>query len=72
YWGYSATRSGTVEYQVVHPRWRVSRAASAVDCDAERLYGPGFAAALAVAPSSAFLADGSEVAVMPGRLLAPA
>jgi hypothetical protein len=48
-----------VEYEVVHPRWNVSRAEATVDCDAERLYGPGFAAALAGAPSSAFLADGS-------------
>jgi len=70
YWGYAATRRGTVEYEVVHPRWNVSRAQATVDCDAERLYGPGFAAALAKAPSSAFLADGSPVAVMPGRLIA--
>jgi uncharacterized protein len=69
YWGYAVTRRGTVEYEVVHPRWNVSRARATVDCDAERLYGPGFAAALARAPSSAFLADGSPVAVMPGRLI---
>lgn len=72
YWGYAATRRGTVEYEVVHPRWHVSRAAPEVDCDAERLYGPGFAAALAAAPRSAFVAGGSEVAVMPGRLVGPA
>lgn len=70
YWGCAATRRGTVEYEVVHPRWRVSRAAATVDCDAERLYGAGFAAALSREPSSAFLADGSPVAVMPGRLVA--
>jgi uncharacterized protein len=69
YWGYAKTGRGTVEYEVVHPRWNVSRAEARVDCDAERLYGPGFAAALAVAPTSAFLADGSPVAVMPGRLV---
>lgn len=69
YWGYAATRRGTVEYEVVHPRWHVSRAAPTVDCDAERLYGRGFAAALSVPASSAFLADGSPVAVMPGRLV---
>jgi uncharacterized protein YqjF (DUF2071 family) len=69
YWGYAATRRGTVEYEVVHPRWNVSRARPTVDCDAERLYGPGFAAALGREPSSAFLADGSPVAVMPGRLI---
>jgi uncharacterized protein YqjF (DUF2071 family) len=70
YWGYAATSRGTVEYEVVHPRWNVSRAEAKVDCDAERLYGPGFAMTLARAPSSAFLADGSPVAVMPGRLIA--
>jgi len=70
YWGYAATRRGTVEYEVVHPRWNVRRAAATVDCDAERLYGPGFAAPLAGPPSSAFLADGSPVAVMPGRRVA--
>jgi hypothetical protein len=72
YWGYAATRRGTVEYEVVHPRWNVARAEATVDCDAERLYGRGFAAALAAAPSSAFLADGSPVAVMPGSLVAGA
>jgi uncharacterized protein YqjF (DUF2071 family) len=70
YWGYAATRRGTVEYEVVHPRWTVQRAAASVDCDAEALYGPGFAAALAANPTSAFLADGSPVAVMPGQVVA--
>jgi uncharacterized protein len=69
YWGYATTRRGTVEYEVVHPRWNVSWAEATVDCDAERLYGPGFAAAMARPPSSAFVADGSPVAVMPGRLI---
>lgn len=69
YWGYTATSRGTVEYEVVHPRWNVSRALARVDCDAERLYGAGFAAALAAPNSSAFLADGSPVAVMPGHLV---
>src|SRR5207237_6449616 len=54
YWGYAATRGGTVEYEVVHPRWQVRRAAATVDCDAERLYGAGFAAAMGTPPSSAF------------------
>lgn len=70
YWGYTATARGTVEYRVTHPRWQVSRARTAtVDCDAERLYGPGFAGVLAGAPASAFLADGSAVAVLRGRRL---
>ena len=69
YWGYVATRGGTMEYRVEHPRWRVSRATASVDCDVERLYGPAFVEALAASPSSVFLADGSPVTVMRGRLL---
>ncbi len=64
YWGYTRGRRGTVEYQVEHPRWPVRHARLLrVTCDAERLYGPGFAAALERPPSSAFVADGSVVAV---------
>jgi uncharacterized protein YqjF (DUF2071 family) len=70
YWGYAAARRGTVEYQVAHPRWRVSRARSVcVDCDAGALYGARFANVLAGDPSSAFLADGSPVEVRTGRRL---
>lgn len=71
YWGYVSQRDGaTVEYQVEHPRWRVWRAVEAVlECDVELLYGSEFAEALAVAPSSAFLAEGSSVTVRHGRLL---
>jgi uncharacterized protein YqjF (DUF2071 family) len=69
YWGYAARRDGgCVEYRVEHPRWRVwPLARPALDCDVAGLYGEPFAAPLASAPSSAFLADGSEVAVYPGR-----
>jgi uncharacterized protein YqjF (DUF2071 family) len=70
YWGYAATRRGTVEYRVEHARWPVRSARPAgIDHDAERLYGPGFAAALKGTPTSAFLAAGSPVRVLAGRLL---
>src|SRR5262245_44363447 len=70
YWGYAGGSRGTLEYRVEHPRWRVARARSAsVRCDAERLYGPGFAAVLEGRPTSALLADGSPVAVLPGHRL---
>jgi uncharacterized protein len=71
YWGYSRQPDGgTIEYQVEHPRWRVRRAAtSGLDCDATSLYGAVFAAALAGAPSSAFVAEGSDVVVHRGRKL---
>ena len=69
YWGYSSLRGGgTVEYRVDHPRWRVWPLLRPVlDCDVAELYGERFAGPLAGEPSSAFLADGSEVAVLPGR-----
>lgn len=72
YWGYAAQRDhSTVEYRVDHPRWRVWRARSAkLDCDVEALHGGQFASALARSPTSAFLADGSEVTVRMGSRLA--
>jgi hypothetical protein len=68
YWGYSSLRSGgCAEYRVEHPRWRVWTIEKPVfDCDVAAIYGPAFAAPLATEPGSAFLADGSEVAVFPG------
>lgn len=68
YWGYSSRRGGgATEYRVDHPRWRVWPLLRPVlDCDVAALYGSRFAAPLAAEPSSAFLADGSEVAVFPG------
>jgi uncharacterized protein YqjF (DUF2071 family) len=72
YWGYVRQRSGTtLEYRVEHPRWRVWRASEAeLDCDAAGLYGEAFAPFLSVPPSSAFLAEGSAIAVRLGRRLA--
>lgn len=69
YWGYSSLRGGgCVEYRVEHPRWRVWKLPRpALDCDVAALYGPRFAGPLAGEPSSAFLADGSEVTVYKGR-----
>ena len=68
YWGYSSLRSGgTVEYRVEHPRWQVWKLERPVlDCDVASLYGPRFADPLSGEPSSAFLADGSEVTVSQG------
>ena len=69
YWGYSSLRrGGCAEYRVEHPRWRVWTVRKPVfDCDVAGLYGDRFAGPLAVEPSSAFLADGSEVTVSAGR-----
>jgi uncharacterized protein len=71
YWGYAAQRDrGTVEYQVTHPSWRVWTARRAeLAGEIEELYGGEFAAVLHGTPASAFLAEGSSVAVMRGRRL---
>jgi len=69
YWGCTAQRDGgCLEYQVAHLPWRVwaVRRAS-LDCDADRLYGAPFAHVLGAPPYSAFLAEGSPVAVFRGR-----
>ncbi len=66
YWGYTRQRdAGTVEYEVRHPPWRVWNAVAAtLDCDVRGFYGAAFAEALSVPPCSAFLAEGSEIAVL--------
>ncbi len=68
YWGYARQRDGrTVEYRVEHPRWRVWTATEArLEGEVALLYGAGFAVAIAGAPSSAFLAEGSAVTVSRG------
>uniref|UniRef100_Q01YD5 DUF2071 domain-containing protein n=1 Tax=Solibacter usitatus (strain Ellin6076) TaxID=234267 RepID=Q01YD5_SOLUE len=69
YWGYALQRDGrAVEYQVTHEPWRVWTATSAsFDGDCTSIYGAELAAVLRRPPDSAFLAEGSAVAVMPGR-----
>lgn len=69
YWGYVPQRDGSsLEYRVEHPPWRVWRAtASSFDCDVATMYGPQFVSAFAKPPSSAFVAEGSEVAVYRGE-----
>ena len=68
-WGYVA-REGrtTLEYRVDHPRWRIWRVASPeFECDSEAFYGRAWAPILARPPVSAFLAEGSEIALRRGR-----
>jgi hypothetical protein len=73
YWGYTRQRDGgTVEYQVAHPRWRAWPVrAAALDADVAGLYGEAFVDALGASPRSAFVAEGSPVAVHFPRRLAP-
>jgi uncharacterized protein YqjF (DUF2071 family) len=65
YWGYTARRRGpALEYRVEHVPWRVWEVGEAsLTCDAGLLYGPAFAEALSRPSRSAFLAEGSPVAV---------
>lgn len=72
YWGYAAQRDGgTVEYRVEHPSWRVWRATTArLDGDVPAFYGGDFQEALGQPHSSAFIADGSAIAVQRGKRLA--
>jgi uncharacterized protein len=65
HWGYTTARDGgTFEYRVDHPRWSFwSARAVRFEGDAQRLYGDAFADALSSPPASAFLADGSPIAV---------
>lgn len=72
YWGYAKQRDGsTMEYRVEHPRWRIWETQTAeLHCDTVGLYGESFCGFLNQAPSSAFLADGSEVNVRNGIKLA--
>ncbi|RYY90381.1 MAG: DUF2071 domain-containing protein [Chitinophagaceae bacterium] len=73
YWGYTQVNDRcTGTYQVAHPSWRVHTVHDySAHCDVARLYGEGFAEALAAAPRSVFLAEGSAIQVMRGnRILA--
>jgi hypothetical protein len=71
YWGYTRQRDGsTIEYRVEHPSWRVWEAVEAsVFGNLDVTYGAAFGAVLHGAPRSAFVAEGSPVAVYrPARL----
>ena len=71
YWGYAASRRGSLEYRVEHPRWRLWDAREpALACDVATVYGEPFAEALSAPPSSAFVADGSEIVVRQGVRIA--
>jgi hypothetical protein len=79
FWGYSGQRNGDcLEYEVEHRPWPIRVATQVeLDCDAAGLYGAELAEALACPPRSAFLVDGSAVALHCGvrlaaRLEAPA
>src|SRR5947208_15697328 len=64
YWGYTSLRSGCGEYRVEHPRWKICNASDfELSADVATLYGQQFAETLSHTPRSAFIADGSPIAV---------
>lgn len=70
-WGFTRQRDGgTIEYAVDHPTWDVWRDARyEVEGPFGDFYPPSFASILSGAPASAFVADGSAVAVhLPHRI----
>ena len=71
YWGYSRQKGGrTLEYEVEHPSWRVWDAtAASLAGDVGAFYGTEFAETLSADPTSAFLAEGSEVQIKTGGTL---
>jgi len=72
YWGYTRQRDGrTMEYGVEHPAWSVWQTTSSrLECDVASLYGAEFVEVLTRPPTSAFVADGSEIVVRKGTRLA--
>jgi uncharacterized protein YqjF (DUF2071 family) len=70
-WGYTRQRDGgTIEYRVEHPRWRVwPHAQYELEGPLEEFYDQPFASILRGPSASAFVTDGSAVAVhMPERI----
>jgi uncharacterized protein YqjF (DUF2071 family) len=69
YWGYAkGKKGGCIEYRVEHPPWRVWQTSEAsFKGDTQELYGKELASILKQAPYSAFLAEGSEIAVYRGH-----
>ena len=70
-WGFTRQRDGgTIEYAVGHPRWNVWRDARwELDGPLGDFYSEPFSSILSGAPASAFVAEGSAVAVhLPQRI----
>jgi uncharacterized protein len=69
YWGYSTQRGGNgLEYNVAHVPWNVWTCSEAgFEGDAGELYGRELTNAIQRRPDSAFIADGSSVAVFKAK-----
>ena len=70
YWGFTCLGDGCSEYRVEHPRWKIWNATTfEFHADVETLYGEQFAETLSQSPRSAFIADGSAIAVQRREIL---
>lgn len=71
YWGYSQyDKNTTIEYGVEHERWQVYKVENwSLNCDVEGLYGKNFVPFLSKAPSSVYLAKGSDVIIRKPRFI---
>jgi uncharacterized protein len=64
HWGYTCVRAGCSEYRVEHPRWKIWNATNfEFNADFGTLYGEQFVETLNQPPRSAFIADGSAIAI---------
>jgi len=70
YWGYTKlTDTSTSEYEVKHPKWNTHKVSSfELHCNVAEMYGDKFKDCFGK-PTSVFMADGSEVAVMARRII---
>jgi hypothetical protein len=64
------TSTRTSEYGVEHPRWDVYQTKDyTIDVDFNLLYGHDFAFLKDMKPVSVFLAEGSDIKVMDGKII---
>jgi len=71
-WGYTKyNENKTYEYEVNHPRWDIFEVSNyTIDCDFSGIYGNEFSFLSDTAPSSVFMARGSEVKIYHKKSLA--
>jgi len=70
YWGYTCVQAGCSEYRVEHPRWKIWNGNDfEFNADVATLYGEQFAETLCQPPRSAFIADGSPIAIQRREIL---
>ena len=71
-WGYTKYKENkTYEYEVNHPRWEIFKVLNyTIDCNFSGIYGNEFSFLNDTAPSSVFMARGSEVKIYHKKSLA--